>query len=167
MSRFNDAYPMVVFHEGGYSNNPNDKGNWTGGKIGVGELKGTKYGISAAAYPNLDIQNITQQQAMDIAKHEYWDVMHCDEIPWPLSLFVFDCAYNQGVTAATSLLQDALGVDVDGRFGPITLRAAQNPRSDTAAKFMAKRALKYIDTQGWNSFGFGWFKRLFALSLET
>lgn len=167
MSKFNDAYPLVFSHEGDYSNDPNDKGNWTGGKIGMGELKGTRWGVSAAAYPHLDIKNLTKQQAMDIAKHDYWDRMNCDEIPWPLSLFVFDSAYNQGVTAATKLLQEALGVKADGRFGPITLRAAQNPRSDTAAKFMAKRALKYIDTQGWNAFGFGWLKRLFALSLDA
>ena len=34
-------------HEGGLSLDPNDRGNWTGGKKGSGELRGTKYGIAA------------------------------------------------------------------------------------------------------------------------
>lgn len=37
----------------------NDKGNWTGGRVGVGQLKGTKYGISAAAYLHLGIKSLT------------------------------------------------------------------------------------------------------------
>ena len=48
----------LMVSEGGFTNDPNDRGNWTSGKIGVGELKGTKYGISAMAYPLEDIKNI-------------------------------------------------------------------------------------------------------------
>jgi hypothetical protein len=32
-----------------------DPGNWTGGAIGKGELRGTKWGISAQTYPQIDI----------------------------------------------------------------------------------------------------------------
>jgi hypothetical protein len=39
-----------IAHEGGYSNDPDDPGNWTGGKVGVGRLLGTKFGIAAKGY---------------------------------------------------------------------------------------------------------------------
>jgi hypothetical protein len=38
--------------EGGLSMDERDPGNWTGGAIGKGELRGTKYGISAQTYPH-------------------------------------------------------------------------------------------------------------------
>ena len=41
----------TLAYEGGYSANPKDPGNWTGGKVGVGKLLGTKSGIAAASYP--------------------------------------------------------------------------------------------------------------------
>ena len=41
----------TLAHEGGYSSNPKDPGNWTGGKVGAGKLLGTQKGIAAASYP--------------------------------------------------------------------------------------------------------------------
>ena len=55
---FKQAFDLLIGHEGGYTNNPNDPGNWTGGKVNSGTLRGTKYGISAASYPTLDIKNL-------------------------------------------------------------------------------------------------------------
>jgi hypothetical protein len=45
---FDRAFEETIGLEGGFSRNPDDNGNWTGGRRGLGELKGTKYGISAA-----------------------------------------------------------------------------------------------------------------------
>jgi hypothetical protein len=36
------------------------------------DLKGIKYGISAASYPTLDISNVTLTQAQDIYEADYW-----------------------------------------------------------------------------------------------
>ena len=55
MADFDKAFDIIVGVEGGFSLDPNDPGNWTGGKRGVGELKGTRWGISAKSYPHLDI----------------------------------------------------------------------------------------------------------------
>ncbi|MFC0406768.1 hypothetical protein [Roseomonas elaeocarpi] len=38
-------------NERGLSMVSTDPGNWTGGQVGKGKLKGTKYGIAAASYP--------------------------------------------------------------------------------------------------------------------
>ena len=41
----------LLSHEGGYSSDRQDPGNWTGGQVGLGELKGTKFGIAANTFP--------------------------------------------------------------------------------------------------------------------
>jgi hypothetical protein len=58
MSDFDRIFDFVVGSEGGFTDNPADPGNWTGGKIGAGECRGTKFGISAGAHPDLDIANL-------------------------------------------------------------------------------------------------------------
>ena len=51
--------PFTLHHEGGLSLDRRDTGNWTGGKVGLGRLVGTKYGIAASAHPMLDIRGLT------------------------------------------------------------------------------------------------------------
>ena len=44
---FDEAFKRLIGHEGGYSTDRRDPGNWTGGRVGVGTLKGTKFGLAA------------------------------------------------------------------------------------------------------------------------
>jgi hypothetical protein len=63
MGNFDRVFDIVVGHEGGFTANPADCGNWTGGVIGTGTCRGTRFGISAAAYPDLDIANLSLDAA--------------------------------------------------------------------------------------------------------
>ena len=60
---FDQAFAAVIGHEGGYTSDARDPGNWTGGAVGQGACKGTQWGISAAAYPALDIAGLTPAAA--------------------------------------------------------------------------------------------------------
>jgi lysozyme family protein len=162
MDTFDQAFALVV----GFSTDQNDPGNWTSGKVGIGEFKGTKYGISAASYPHLDIPNLTPDEAKAIYGSDYWAAACCDQMPWPLALFVFDCAVNQGVGAAKMTLQQSLGVKVDGVIGPVTVAAAQNADVEHVALFMASRGIRYTHSPIFPGNGLGWFKRLFLLCLN-
>ena len=71
MSNFDRMFDIVVGHEGGYTANPADRGNWTGGAIGSGTCRGTRFGISAAAYPGLDIANLTIDAAKALYQRDY------------------------------------------------------------------------------------------------
>lgn len=73
MDVFEQAFAFVVGHEGGYGSVLTDPGNWTGGRCGAGECRGTNWGISAASYPQLDIQALTKSQAEEIYRHDYRD----------------------------------------------------------------------------------------------
>jgi len=124
----------------------------------------TKFGISKRSYPDEDIPNLTIQRATDIYWNDYWMPCKCGKLPWPLSLYVFDSAVNQGQGTAKKMLQQALGVTVDGVIGNKTLFAAGRSSKWHAAKFMAIRCFKYTDTRNADNNELGWFTRLFEVT---
>ena len=156
---FDKAFEIIIGHEGSFTDDPRDRGNWTTGIIGKGELKGTKYGIASHAYPALDIYNLTLNQAKDIYKPDYWDAVEAESIPGAARLMVFDCAVNTGVTIAKKLLQRAVGTKDDGVIGPKT-RAAISNTPDLAMKFAGFWLQYYTDLPGWPTYGKGWTRRV-------
>ena len=56
LTTFNNIIEVVLKHEGGYVNDPNDLG---------GE---TNFGITKRFYPDVDIKNLTKEQAKLVAK---------------------------------------------------------------------------------------------------
>jgi lysozyme family protein len=112
-------------HEGGFGKDPRDPGNWTGGKEGSGILKGTKGGISAAAYPELDIENLADAEIDAIYARDYWDKCSCDDLPPALAVMVMDAAVQHGAGNAEhdapAMLQRAIGSVPDGKIGPKTI----------------------------------------------
>lgn len=146
---FDQAFETVIGHEGGYVDHPSDPGGRT------------KYGISQRAYPNEDIPNLTLARAKEIYKRDYWDKVRGDELPDAIALQVFDAAVNQGVRSAIRMLQGAVGVNVDGVYGPVTHAAVwrTNPVL-LAIRFNASR-LEFLTTlPHWAQFGRGWARRV-------
>lgn len=62
----------------------------------------TKYGISKRAYPNVDIKNLTLDNALAIYYRDYWPC--ASTLDFPLNVCVFDCAVNQGTKKAMRFL---------------------------------------------------------------
>lgn len=158
---FDEAFELLIDVEKGLSLNTHDSGNWTGGKIGKGELKGTKYGISAAAYPKLDIKNLTLEAAKALYKKDYWDAVKADNLPELFRFDLFDAAVNSGPIAAIKFLQQAVGVEIDGKLGPNTKLASMSIHpAIVKAKFNAVRLEFMTNCGGWDIFGRGWAKRI-------
>jgi lysozyme family protein len=163
---FKRAIARVLGHEDRYSDDPADPGNWTGGRVGAGQLKGTKWGISAAAYPHLDIRNLSREDAIAIYKRDYWDRCRCDEWPEPVGEAVFDMAVNQGQGTAIRCLQRAAGVTADGIVGPKTRAAVkQADPDDLLLDFFAWHAIDYAEIArenpaNWEEHNLGWMRRL-------
>ena len=96
MADFDKACTKLFLKEGGaqITNYSNDRGGLT------------KYGISQKAYPNLDIRQLTEQQAKAIYKRDYFDRLDLAEEPsQALAEAVFECAVNAGVKTAERLRQ--------------------------------------------------------------
>jgi lysozyme family protein len=152
--------------EAGFQNDRNDRGNWTSGVIGVGELKGTKYGICAMSYPNEDIQNLTEEKACNIYRRDYWDKTKCDFIPDCLSVAVFDYAIHSGTHQAIKDLQKALGVKIDGIIGNQTIGACNSkPLRSVLERYFDNRLDYMIHCKGWTTYCKGWINRWYSVKM--
>lgn len=165
---FDNWFEELRGHEGEYSDDPRDPGNWTGGKVGVGKLLGTKFGIAANTFPTLDIKNLTLAEAKAIYHVRYWSAVQADALPPALAWITTDAAVNSGVSRAVKWLQTAAGAGVDGILGPATLRAVSAAVSrqgvmTVRSHALAERALFMASLSTFPTYGRGWFRRLFNL----
>jgi lysozyme family protein len=146
---FDEAFELLLGHEGGYVNDLRDPG---------GE---TKFGISKRSYPGEDIANMTLGRAKAIYLRDYWGSAGCDAVHDGIKFDLFDMAVNSGVRAAVRCLQQAVGEHEDGVLGPRTLQAAQSmPPPRVAARFNAARLRFMADLPTWPTFGRGWARRI-------
>lgn len=135
----------------------------------------TKFGLSKAANPELDIHNLTADQARQTYARKYWAPAACDALPEPVATAHFDAAVNHGVHEAAIQLQQALGVVLDGVIGPKTLAAVNVVHPvDLLVTLQGYRALYYhyivFRDRSQEKFLRGWFNRgyrLFVYLLTT
>lgn len=159
--QFDKAFEMLIGHEGGYSDNPKDPGNWTGGKVNVGILKGTKYGIAANTYPEEDIKNLTLERAKFLYKRDYWDAAKIDRLPDAVRFDTFDAAVNSGVNRAIRFLQLAVGVNDDGLLGPKTVAAVNAIDPQLLDKRISGYRLQFMASlKNWTDASRGWANRI-------
>lgn len=153
----------ILSHEGGLSTDRTDPGNWTGGRVGVGKLNGTKFGIAANTYPTLNIAALTWDQAKEIYRRDFWEASKASRLPPAAGFQLLDAAVNSGIRRATQWLQRAARVADDGIIGPITLRAiaAADP-SDLVLRFLAERLEFLTGLRNWPNHGRGWARRIAA-----
>lgn len=155
------AKNTTLAREGDFQNDKDDRGNWTSGKIGVGELKGTKYGICAMSYPDIDIENLTLDEALKLYYRDYWAKCKCDKLPDCLSVAVFDYAFNSGITKAIKDLQKVLGVVVDGKIGNQTIGASYSkPLKVTLFRYFEERMNFLTGLANFKKYGKGWTARV-------
>ncbi len=159
--KFDEAFDVLIGNEGEFTRDPRDRGNWTSGKIDNGELKGTKFGISAMTYPLVDIKNLTLDKAKAIYKRDFWNKMNADKLPKAILFDLFDMAVNSGVSTACRTLQRAVGSTPDGVIGPKTVaNIALMDEQLVDKRFAAQRLLFLCDMATWPSFGKGWVRRV-------
>lgn len=154
MSAFDGAFTALIGNEGGYAYNPADPGGET--MWGVTARVARKHGYTGA------MKDLPLATAKQIAKAEYWDAVRGDELSPALAFQLLDAAYNSGPPQAVKWLQHALGVGVDGAFGPATMAAiAAFPDEDKLiGRLDAYRLLFLADLGTWPSFGRGWARRI-------
>lgn len=132
-STFEQAFRFVLAAEGADTNDPNDPGGLT------------RFGISQTRHPEVDVANLTLAQARRIYLRDYWQPLHADQLPRQLAFVLFDTAVNVGVARAVSMLQTALGVEIDGVIGSRTVAAAVRQQGAALSRFMARRAGYYLE----------------------
>ena len=153
MKNFDVIIEQVLEHEGGYVNDPKDLG---------GE---TKYGITKRFYPDVDIKNLTIEQATEIYKKDYWDKNKVESLPQNLWHIYFDMCVNMGKRTAVKVLQRAAvnkgkDIEVDGGLGPMTIGALKGVELDRVRAFRVKYYVDLITARPeQEKFYLGWFRR--------
>ena len=96
-SAFNSAVNFVLDAEGGFV-----------AKDGVSGAP-ANFGINQRANPDIDVANLTKEQAADIYRERYWNEIGASDLPPALAAAAFDTAVNMGVGTAKRLLAAAGG----------------------------------------------------------
>ncbi len=152
MQHLNDFLPYlrrILEYEGGFVDDPHDPGGRT------------KYGISEKAYPNVNIDELTLNDAADIYWRDYWLAAKCQDLPPLLRYLHFDTAVNMGVRRAVKFLQQAVRVEDDGIFGPVTMKAVETTPSNLIfQRYCALRLKRYTYLVTFPRFGRGWVRRV-------
>lgn len=91
---FNEVIGGLLGREGGY----------VADDAGAGP---SNFGINSRANPDVDVANLTPQQAMELYKVRYWDPIGGDSLPPQIREAAFDAAVNQGPERAKQWLASA------------------------------------------------------------
>ena len=136
----------------------------------------TKWGVDQRSHPDVDIQNLTYEGAVEIYRTEYWEKSRADQLPYPLSLVHVDGAVNVGIGQQTKFLQRVCGAEDDGDIGPKTLAAVMYECKARGAKVIAKDVIVHREKFYKNlastkpekkRFLNGWLNRLNKLKTEV
>ena len=143
---FKKVLKFVLKWEGGYVNNPNDKGGATNKGI-------TQYTYNAwlksCGLAAKDVKYITMDEVEQIYYKNYWLKAGCDKMSAKFAFLAFDTAVNMGLARVNQFL-----------------RAAQWKHIE---KFIAAREAKYREFAQYGNqkiFLKGWLNRLWALEKE-
>ncbi len=154
-NRFGKCVDFILAHETEYNRD---------GSVKVEEDRRdpggrTKYGIDQRSHPDVDIKNLTRDEAKQIYFDSYWGKCRCYDLIPPWDLAVFDAAVNCGNGRAIRWAQEVTGTTVDGFIGPKTIAAINNSTVGEFADYLNRRnhyykvevrqALREVYLKGW------------------
>jgi len=171
MKPFDYAFESTLCLEGGYCDDPSDRGGKT--KWGITEST-LKAAVSEGIVSTRDVAALTREEARRIYRENYWNPLKLDSCLSPAAAAeIFDTAVNMGVPTAVKIIQEALNylgesLTVDGVLGRGTLAAlnkwiAQDERAVLVC-LNGIQFLRYLTIVKSNptqrKFARGWTKRI-------
>lgn len=166
MANFETAYLVVKRNEGGWANNPNDRGGetykgiarnfhprWSGWPIIDAYRKHAKFEAA------LEKDAILQKLVRAFYKENYWNALSLDYVAHQeTATELFDTGVNMGTGVAGIFLQTALNVNnkngkeypdlkMDGKVGPVTIQTlnAHKRPMEILKLLNIQQGAKYID----------------------
>jgi lysozyme family protein len=115
---FDKSFDLVIKSEGGYVNDPLDKGGET--NLGVTKAAWMAY-LKVKELPANAMRELTKDKVKPFYKTMYWDKVCGDDLPSGIDYLAFDFAVNAGASQSAKFIQRAIGSNDDGVIGPITM----------------------------------------------
>ena len=174
LETFDEIIEVVLEHEGGYVDDPDDRGG------------ATNWGVTQAVYENFvgykcdkeEIKNMDEETAKEIYHEKFWKPSRADKLPAEVRETYFDMVVNHCQGGAVKILQQACNnkrkpenyIDVDGGIGPNTIRAAKNLKNwelqvERSGYYwnLVFKGSKYTQRTSQVKFIRGWIRRCFKL----
>ena len=138
---FYESLDVVLKHEGGYVDHPEDPGGRT------------NMGITQAVYEKYLGRTVTEEEMKEMK-------IYMPKLCPMIDFCVFDWAVNSGVSRASRALQKIVGVKDDGVIGPNTLKAVNSADAKVVIKQLTEpREDFYRRLSTFDTFGNGWLSR--------
>lgn len=134
-----DLLEDLLRREGGYVNNPSDRGGPT--NLGITQKTLAAYYGRPASIE--DVKRITPELAKEIYQRIYLDGPGIHTMPEPIQPALFDAAVNSGPRRSIEWLQQVLNyagygpLQADGAVGPATRAAAVKAQGEMGAMLLA------------------------------
>lgn len=168
MADINKLIPIILKWEGGFANDPADKGGTTNTGVTIGTWKQIGYDVDGDG--DIDVDDLImlnhENVVNDVLKPHYWDKWKADSIKsQSIANLVVDWTWGSGVWGI-KFPQRILGVKDDGVVGPITLAAINNyPNQEELFRLLWNRRKKHFEDiaakdSSQNRFLRGWLNRL-------
>ena len=157
MSRLDTLARFIRSWEGGFVNDPRDRGGATNKGITIGTFRAV-FGKDKSV---TDLKNMTLQQWEYIFKKYFWNKWKADDIKdeWVAYLVVdwLWCSGSHGITK----VQKYLGLNPDGVVGPKTISKINSLDSKLLFTNLWKLRESFIrGLRQFSTYGKGWLRRL-------
>jgi lysozyme family protein len=138
---FDEALQFTLAEEGGYVNDPRDRGEAT--NRGVTQAVYDAWRKGQGQTPQ-DVRLMGNAEVQELYREKYWEPGHCGDLRGRLGVVHFDWCVNHGVGGALKTLQQSLGVAVDGAWGLRTAAASASSPATAAVRYDALRRQWYL-----------------------
>lgn len=140
---FDKSFDLVIKSEGGYVNDPLDRGGET--NLGVTKAAWMSY-LKVSELPPNAMKELTKDKVKPFYKAMYWDKVCGDDLPSGIDYIAFDFAVNAGAGQSAKFIQRAVGSNADGVIGPVTMeKVIKTASADLLSSFTQQREKFYRD----------------------
>lgn len=151
-----NCLPVVLVHEGGWSDHPKDPGGATMRGVTLATFRRYMPGASKA-----DLRAISTDMLERIYRDGYWNPVRGEELPAGVDLAVFDYGVNSGPSRSIKDLQRTVGMSADGKIGLETMKAINRTDGKRVIQGVCSRRMSFLGGLAiWNTFKNGWTRRV-------
>ena len=142
MADYKVIIPFILKWEGGFVNDPDDRGGATNKGVTIATFRQV-YGKQKTV---TDLKNITADQWKYIFKKLFWDKCKCDAIEdQSVANIIVDYAWGSGTSRAVRDVQAIVGTACDGIAGQKTAAAINGTDAKTLFNKIKERRIQFYN----------------------
>lgn len=170
MAKLEPLSKFILSFEGGYVNDPKDRGGATNMGVTITTWRAQGYDKNGDGVIDVkDLKLLSVADVVKIMRNNYWNRWKADNIQdQNLANMLVDWVWASGKNGIV-VPQQMLGVTADGIVGPQTIKALNSVPAKTFFEQLRLRRLRFIDNiikraPSQKRFEAGWYRRINAIN---